>query len=151
MNRTLERMHRAAIIRIITRKCSRNFLVSVHIKCLDKPAASRRNNSKDEDIQSGHNAWTQSNANVILLYKKAKLSPSLYERTFSGGTSSGRTLFQFAAIRLPLTAYYNVSLLAIQNDHSIVTSHIRSAISNIKVMINFVSLCTFIIQTTFPP
>jgi len=40
MNGTLERRHRAAVIRIVIRNFSRNFLFSAYTKCLNKPAAS---------------------------------------------------------------------------------------------------------------
>jgi hypothetical protein len=40
MNRTLERSNRAAVICIVIRNFSRNFLFSAYTKCLNKPAAS---------------------------------------------------------------------------------------------------------------
>jgi hypothetical protein len=56
MNSTLERMHRAAVIRIIIRNFSRNFLFSAYTKCLNKPTASiEAVTQKDEGIQSNCN------------------------------------------------------------------------------------------------
>jgi hypothetical protein len=40
MNRTLKRMHRAAIIRVVINNFSRKFLFSADTKCLNKPVAS---------------------------------------------------------------------------------------------------------------
>jgi hypothetical protein len=103
-------------------------------------------NSKDEGIQSNRNTRTQTNANVVIFFDmKVKLSPSPHGRTFSGGMSSGRAVFQFAgggvrlqghcsslpqsdfsseAIGTVLRAIY-VGPLPIQNVHSVVTSQIQ--------------------------
>jgi hypothetical protein len=88
-------MHRATVIRFVIRNFSGNVLVSVHTKCLNKPAASTE--AVTQKMKVSNQIVTQTNAQVVISFDmKAKLSPTPHGRTFSAGTPSRRTLFLFA-------------------------------------------------------